>query len=168
MLISENKLKWLMRLYPPMLFQRIWVTRVHSGFNGIDVKINRSWLTTNLGRSIFGGTIFTATDPFYALLFSQLLQRRGFRVMVWLKSAQINYLKPARTDLRFSISIPGDAVDEAILALQQQGKFVRSFPIELYDVSNTLCVTALNEVYIRDLDFIKADVSAVPVQGESP
>ncbi len=78
MTISENTLKWVMRLYPPMLFQRIWVKKIYKDFKGIDIKINRSLFTSNLGNSIFGGTIFSATDPFYALLLGQLMQHKGF------------------------------------------------------------------------------------------
>lgn len=155
MQVSENTLKWLMRIYPPMLFQRIWVKRIHKDFMGIDVKINRSLITNNLGNSIFGGTIFTATDPFYALLLGQLMQRRGFHVTVWLKSAQISYLKPARTDLNYTIRLGESDVREVEDALKQEGKFIKSFPIEIFDRNNELCVSASNEVYIRNLDFAR-------------
>jgi hypothetical protein len=156
MIISENILKWVMRLYPPMFFQRIWVKKIHKDFKGIDVKINRSLFTTNFGKSIFGGTIFSATDPFYALLFGQLMKRKGFRVTVWLKSAQINYLKPGRTNLNFTIQITDDMISEVEIALQQQGKFIKSYPIDIFDSSGQRCASAINEVYIRNLDFVKA------------
>lgn len=145
-----------MRLYPPMLFQRIWVSRIHPGFKGIDVKINRSLFTSNLGRSIFGGTIFSATDPFYALLFGQLMERKGFRITVWLKSAQINYLKPARTSLYFTLKITDEMIADAEQALLKNGKFIKAYSIELYNKHHELCATAINEIYIRDLDFVKA------------
>lgn len=155
MIISENKLKWLMRLYPPMLFQRIWVKRVHPGFKGIDVKINRSLFTSNLGHSIFGGTIFSATDPFYALLFGQLMQRKGFHITVWLKSARINYLKPARTSLYFTVTITDEMISEAENALRKNGKFIKAYSMDLYNKHGELCTTAINEIYIRNLDFVK-------------
>lgn len=155
MKISENSLKWLMRLYPPMLFQRIWVKKIHKGFIGIDIKINRSFITSNLGKSTFGGTIFSATDPFYALLFGQLMQYKGFKITVWLKSAQIKYIKPARTDLFYSIRINDDMIAEMENALTNEGKFIKEYSIEVYDKTGELCVTALNEVYIRNLNFKK-------------
>ncbi len=142
-----------MCLYPPMLFQRIWVKKIHKDFRGADVKINRSVFTTNFGRSIFGGTIFSAADPFYALLFGQLMKRRNFKVTVWLKSAQINYVKPGRTDLHYTIRISEEMVDEVDQALKQQGKFVKIYPIEIFDTRGELCATATNEVYLRNLDF---------------
>lgn len=144
-----------MRLYPPMLFQRIWVKKVHQGFRGIDVKINRSVFTSNLGNSIFGGTIFSATDPFYALLFGQIMQHKGFKITVWLKSAQIQYIKPGRTDLFYTITISEAMIADAENALRNEGKFVKPYPIEIFDKHGELCATALNEVYIRNLEFVK-------------
>lgn len=155
MKISENSLKWLMRLYPPMLFQRIWVKKIDKDFRGIDVKINRSLFTTNLGSATFGGTIFAATDPFYALLIGQIMQHKGFKITVWLKSAEIQYLKPARKDLHYSIKIDDEMINEVEQAISNEGKFVKRYPIEIFDTTGDLCVIALNEVYIRNLNFSK-------------
>lgn len=155
MKISENSLKWLMRLYPPMFFQRIWVKKIDKDFRGIDVKINRSLFTTNLGSATFGGTIFAATDPFYALLIGQIMQHKGFKITVWLKSAEIQYLKPARKDLHYSIKINDEMIKEVEQAITNEGKFVKSYPIEIFDTTGDLCVTAQNEVYIRNLKFTK-------------
>lgn len=155
MKISENSLKWLMRLYPPMLFQRIWVKKIDKDFRGIDVKINRSLFTTNLGSATFGGTIFAATDPFYALLIGQIMQHKGFKITVWLKSAEIQYLKPARKDLHYSIKIDDEMINEVEQAISNEGKFVKTYPIEIFDTTGDLCVIALNEVYIRNLNFSK-------------
>lgn len=153
MLISENTLKWLMCLYPPMFFQRIWVKKIHKDFKGVDIKINRSLFTTNLGNSIFGGTIFSAADPFYALLFGQIMRRKNIKVTVWLKSAEINYLKPGRTDLHYTINIKDEMVAEIENALQQEGKFSKAYPIDIFNTRGELCATALNEVYLRNLEF---------------
>jgi len=151
MKVSENTLKWAMRLYPPLLFQRIWVIRFHKGFSGADIKISKSLFNKNYNGSIFGGTIYAATDPFYALLFDQLLQRRGFKVRVWLKSASIQYLKPGRTHLFFTIKITDDMIEEAIQTLKSNGKFIKAYPMEIFNKEGELCATVQNEVYIRSL-----------------
>ncbi len=160
MKISEKALTWVMRLYPPLLFQRIWVRRFEPGFSGVDVVIVKSFMNKNYNKSIFGGTIFTATDPFYAILFDQVLQRRGLKCRVWLKSAQISYLKPGRTNLSFRIQLSETEIKEAEEILHTQGKYVKSFPIELYDTTGILCATVQNEVYIRNLHKGEADIVA--------
>ncbi len=151
MIVSEKTLKWGLCLYPPMLFQRIWVRRFHDGFRGVDVKINKSLFNKNYNGSIFGGTIYAATDPFYALLFDQLLQREGFKIRVWLKSASIQYLKPGRSDLFFTLIITDEMLNEAIEALNTGGKFIKAYPMEIFNKSGELCATVMNEVYIRNL-----------------
>lgn len=151
MIVSEKTLKWALCLYPPLLFQRIWVKKFHSGFRGVDVKINKSLFNKNYNGSIFGGTIYAATDPFYALLFDQLLQREGFKIRVWLKSASIQYLKPGRSALYFTIFITDEMLNEAIETLNNGGKFVKAYPMEIKNKDGEVCATVMNEVYVRNL-----------------
>ena len=151
MVISENVLKWVMRLYPPLLFQRIWVVRFEKDFRGVKVKVNKSLVNNNYNNSIFGGTIFAAADPFYPLLFHQILIHKGYQVRVWLKSAQISYLKPGRTDLFFDIRINEADIEEIEQVLNTSGKHVKAYPIEMYNKEGELCVSVSSEVYIRNL-----------------
>lgn len=149
MKVSENTIKWLMCLYPPMLLQRIYVQKIHKGFKGADIKINRSLFTLNFGKAIFGGTIFSATDPFYAILFGQILKHKDYNITVWLKSASIKYLKPGRTDLYYSIFITEEMINEVESELDNKGVFVKTYPIEVYSKNGELCAVAKNEIYIR-------------------
>ena len=153
MVISENVLKWAMRFYPPLLFQRIWVIKFEKNFRGVRVKVNKSLINNNYNNSIFGGTIFAAADPFYPLLFHQTLIHKGYKVRVWLKSAQINYLKPGRTDLIFDIKITDYDINEVEHVLNTIGKHTKAYPIEMYNKSGELCVSIMAEVYLRNLQY---------------
>ena len=115
------------------------------------VKIFKSFLNINYNSSIFGGTIFSASDPFYSLLFDQILQRRGFSCRVWLKSAEIRYLKPGRADLYFNIYLSEEDILEAETALRTVGKFVKAYPIDILNSQGEICASVINEVYIRNL-----------------
>ncbi len=149
MKVSENLLKWVMRFYPPLLVQRIWVQKIYPGFKGADIKINKSLFTLNFGNAIFGGTIYSATDPFYALLFSQIMAHKGHKVSVWLKSASIQFLKPGRTDLYYTIVINDEMIQEAEKELLQSGVFVKTYRIEIYSKAGQLHAVANNEIHIR-------------------
>ncbi|TZF83571.1 DUF4442 domain-containing protein [Pedobacter sp. BS3] len=151
MIVSAGILKWALRLYPPLFFQRVWVQQFDRDFTGVRVKIAKSILNINYNKSIFGGSIYSASDPFYAILFDQIMQRKGYKVRVWLKSAQINYLKPGRSNLYFAIRLHDEDIDEACRALNTNGKFVKAYPMEIVNKHGELCATVLNEVYIRNL-----------------
>jgi len=153
MKVSESTLKWVMRLYPPLLFQRIWVQKFHKDFKGVDVKITHSILNRNYNSTIFGGTIYAASDPFYALLFDQIFRRKGYKTRVWLKSASIDYIKPGRTSLYFQIQLTDDDIENARVLLNTVGKFVQKFPIEVVDKNGQVCARVTNEVYVRNLKY---------------
>ena len=152
MRVSENVLKWAMRLYPPLLFQRIWVVKFEKNFLGVKVKINKSLVTTNYNHSIFGGSIFAAADPFYPLLFHQVLTHRGYKVRVWVKAARIEYLLPGIKDLYFTITLEESIIREVEHVLNKGEKYIREHPIAIYDKDGELCVEVLCEIYIRNLE----------------
>ena len=138
-----------MRLYPPFLLQRIWVQKIYKGFRGADIKINHSLLILNFGKAVFGGTIYAAIDPFYALLFGQLLRNENYNITVWLKSASIKFLKPGRCDLYYSIRITDKMIQELETELNSNGVFVKSYAIEIYSKTGELHAVAKNEIYIK-------------------
>src|SRR5580700_848867 len=153
MLVSEGVLKWVLRLYPPLFFQRISVVRFDKGFRGVEVKITKSFLNKNFNNAIFGGTIFAAADPFYPLLFFNILSRKGYKLRTWSHSLAIRYLKPSKTTMHFKIKISDEEVEDCEKILNSTGKYRRTFLIEIYDKNGQLCVTVLSKIYIRNLNF---------------
>ncbi|MFA6087531.1 DUF4442 domain-containing protein [Mucilaginibacter sp.] len=157
MAVSENTLKWLMRLYPPLFFQRIWVKEFSKGFKGVKVKINKSLLNKNYNGSIFGGTIFAAADPFFPILFNQTLNLNGKKhLKIWSKSSKIDFVKPGLTDLFFEIKLTDTDIERVLETLTIAGKYEGCFPVDIYNKNDEICVSLLIEVYVRDLDFVKA------------
>lgn len=155
MIVSERLSKWGMRIYPPLFFQRIWVVKIDKGFTGVTVNIYKSIFNRNYNNSIFGGTIFSAADPFYPLLFHQLFSHKGYNVIAWSKSSEIQFLKPGLTKLQFKIRITDEDIAEAEHVLNTGGKYIKAHAIDIYNTSGEICVTLMNEVYLRNLDFVE-------------
>lgn len=152
MKVNASTLKWALRMYPPLFFQRIWVQRFAPDFTSVDVKINKSVLNKNYNGTIFGGTIFCGGDPFYAILFDQIFKRKGYNTIAWLKSAHIQYIKPGTTTLFFRIQLTDDDIREAQEQLDTVGKFVKTFPIEIKNKYGEICAVVKNEIYVRNTD----------------
>ena len=138
-----------MRFYPPLLFQRIWIQRFEQGFRGARVKIFKSVFNINYNRSIFGGTIFSAADPFFAVCIHQLLQQKRYKIRVWTKSASIQFIKPAYTSLHFSFYINDREIDEMLQELDSAGKYSKVYPLEIFDTKSELCAIVDTEVHVR-------------------
>lgn len=146
-----------MRIYPPLLFQRVWVKRFYKDFKGVEVKVFKSILNKNYNGTIFGGTIFAAADPFLPVLFDRVLQSSERKLRIWSKSSQIDFLKPANTTLHFSVTLTDEHINDAKQQLQLCGKYEKPFTIEILNSDNEICASLSNEVYIRDLNFKTLD-----------
>ena len=154
MKLSPSSLKWVLRTYPPFVFQRIWVKKIYDNFRGAEVKIYKSFLNINSNKTVFGGTIFSALDPMHSILLDQLFKQKGLKKTVaWLKSAKIDYLKPGTTDLTYRIQLDEDEIDEAFAVIKENGKVIKTFTTEVFDMKGVKCAVCQNEIYIRDLTF---------------
>lgn len=154
MKLNPFSLKWLLRFYPPFLFQRIWVRHIYKDFKGIDVKIYKSVLNVNSNKTVFGGTIFATLDPVHSILLDQIFQANGLkRTVAWLKSARIEYLKPGRTNLEYSLHLQDEDIQEAFDEIKKKGKVIKTFTTSVFDNKGIKCAVCHNEIYIRNLDF---------------
>lgn len=151
MLTSESVLKWAMRFYPPFLFQSIWTLKIGKDFRSVSVKICKTLFNRNYNNSIFGGTIFSASDPFHVILFHQILTRKGRRVKLWTKHVRIDFIKPADCNLYFTIVLTESDVELALQNLDNNGKFIQTFPVKITDKKGLLYAMAYIDVYIKKI-----------------
>jgi len=148
-IFSERQLRWLLNSYPPLFFLRVRVIEIGAGCRSCRVRVHRSLLTHNLNGTTFGGAIFAAADPFYAILYWQSLARMGHRVRTWLKGASIRYLKPAASTLTLSFELSDEHVESALVALGREGRFSRWHTTPAIDRHGTVCAEIDTEVYLR-------------------
>ncbi len=158
--LSERQSKWLLNLFPPWLVQGIRVVEIGSGFRTCRVRVARSPLTRNLNGTTFGGTIFAAADPVYAVLYWQIFAHRGMKVQAWLRSARIRYTRPAASALTLSFALSDAEIDEAGAALSSSGRFSRLHRVEAFDAAGALCAAAETEVVLRRPGAGQKEVSA--------
>lgn len=139
----------MLNLFPPFLFQRIRVTEIDPDFRNVRVRVARTLLTHNLNGTTFGGAIYAAADPMYALMFWQIFARRGERIRVWLKSARVRYLRPATTHVVFDFSLSEEQVRAVVRRLDEDGRCSESYASAATDLDGRVCATVQTEVYLR-------------------
>lgn len=144
------QIKWMLSLFPPLLFSRVKVKSIANDFSWAEVKVSHSVFNKNLQKTIFGGTIFSAFDPFHAILFWQIFAHRGQKLEAWLKSASIDYKKPASSDLLIRFEITEADIQAADSALKEVGKFQQWMIAKAIDEQGNICAEARLLVYLRN------------------
>lgn len=144
------QIKWMLSLFPPLLFSRVRVKAIADDFSWAEVGVRHSVFNKNLQKTIFGGTIFSAFDPFHSILFWQIFAHRGQKLEAWLKSAEIDYKKPATSDLSIRFEISAADIQAAEIALQETGKFQQWMTAKAIDKQGNVCAEARLLVYLRN------------------
>lgn len=141
--------RWFMNLYPPNLLNRIVVSRLSKDFREVDIMIKKSILNKNLQGSIFGGTLYSAADPYPALLYWQNLNQQDIKTEAWLKKAEVEYHKPASTSIVLKYKITEKEIAEAMESLFKEGKFSRWHEVEGKDKYGETCISIKSLIVLK-------------------
>ena len=148
--LSRRGLKWVLNLFPPLLFNRIAIRHISEDFMSMEVRVRHSWMNKNFHRTIFGGTIFSAIEPYFPTLYWHIFSRKGMPLEVWLKSAEIKYRRPATTDLKLLFKLTNEDIKNAIEGLKKNGKYEVWHSVEAIDKHGTVCAESKVLVYLRN------------------
>ena len=129
------------------------VVYISEDFLKIQIKLPFSYKNANYVNTIFGGSMFSAVDPFPM---TQLMNLIGDQYVVWDKSAEIFFRRPAKEDLFADFIYTDEEIDEIKKKAQDQNEFeiIKSTKLTNKDKSIVYCEIK-KRVYIADKVFFK-------------
>ena len=147
--LKPSELKRMLNLWLPFLFNRIHIEHVSDNFSAIEVRLKHTFWNRNPSKAIWGGSIFSAADPFFPIMLKQNALQNGYKTDFFTKSTEVKYIKPARTDIIFKFRLSNEDVDVAIKALSENGKYDGWHEVEGVDKSGSVCIRARIQSYLR-------------------
>jgi hypothetical protein len=139
-------IRWRFNVFPAYRGTGGRVTYIADDWREVRIKLPLSWRTRNYVGTIFGGSLYGATDPFFMI---QLIQLLGRDYVVWDKAASIRFRKPGRTTL-YATFVIDDAELEAIRAATAEGTSVdRVFTVELKDAEGVVHAVVEKVIYVK-------------------
>ena len=144
-------LKLSLNIFPPLFFNRILLKHISSDYREINVLLKKSIFNINYYKSIYGGSIFSACDPYFPIMYYHIFKNR--KLIVWVKSAEINYIKPAYSSLKLNFKIQDSQIKEIEQALFKNGKHEIINEVKAINLENVICAEAKITVYLRDPNF---------------
>ncbi len=115
-------------IYPPFLFFGIgfvWSDDAHR----LTVTVPLRWYFRNNSGVMFGAAMAVASDPFPALM----LQRLVPGTLAWTRRHQIQYSRPAKGTVRFTVEISRDELSEIRGELERRGRVSREYEFWFHD-----------------------------------
>ena len=104
----------------------------------------------NFHKTIFGGSIFSACDPYFPTMYYHIFANKNRKLIIWLKSAEIQYLRPADSSLKLHFKITEEDILLAEKTLDENSKFEIWHTVEAINKKGIVCAKAKMQVYLRD------------------
>ncbi|WP_026262494.1 DUF4442 domain-containing protein [Spirosoma panaciterrae] len=148
---QESTKSWFFRLglnWYPMYFGTggnilFW----SSDWREVHVRLRRNIWTYNYVGTIFGGSMFSATDPFYMVMLLRIL---GDQYVVWDKSANIRFRKPGRQTLYARFEITDDQLAVIRQEVAANGQIDYTFTVRWLDKNGVVHAELERLCYIAD------------------
>ena len=150
MKIPKLAIKFVLNIFPPLLFNRIVLKEISDDFMQMKVVLRRALFNINFHKTIFGGSIFSACDPYFPTMYYHIFASKGRKLIVWLKSAEIQYLKPADSSLKLDFILKKEDIKKAENTLNKKGKFEIWHTVEAINKKGVVCARAKILIYLRD------------------
>jgi hypothetical protein len=119
---------------------------IAADWSEIRLEIPLNWRTRNYVGTIFGGSIYGATDPMFMIM---LIKRLGPEFIVWDKAATIQFLKPGKSSLYAKFIVPDVEVVFIKDELKTRYNLERVYPLEITDAEGVVCARVEKKIYIR-------------------
>ncbi len=142
----STKFKWLLNFYPPYLFAGVRLRSISEDFRQLKVQMRLKWYNRNYVGTHFGGSLFSMTDPWYMLMFMQVL---GKDYVVWDRSGLIEFIKPGTGTVTCDFKITDEMLSEVLEKTQNGDKFLPEYCVQVLDEKGEVVVKVKKGLYFR-------------------
>ena len=146
-----------MNLYPMYFGTGGKITFLSSDWRQVQVRLRRNMWTYNYVGTIFGGSMFSASDPFYMLM---LFHSLGKKYVIWDKSASIRFKKPGKTTLYAHFEVDEKTLADIKEKVAYSGETDWQFTIQWKDGAGKVHAEIERTVYVADKCFYQSKLAA--------
>ena len=144
---SATGMRRLLNLWPPLLFSGITVMEVSKDFRYAKVRLKKKSLTSNYVGTLFGGSLFAMTDPFFMIM---AMKNLGKKYIVWDKRGEIEFVSPGKETVYAIFHLTDEDLQDIKTEVQKSGKYLKWFEVELKTTQGAVVARVKKQIYFRD------------------
>ncbi len=142
---KSKRLKWLFNLSPVYRRTGGRVTYLADDYHEVRIKVLRNWQTRNYVGTIFGGSMFAATDPMYMIMLINIL---GKQFVVWDKAGSIKFVRPGKTTLTARFVLTPDQIEDIRSEVEGLGEKDYVLDVQLKDAEDKVVAVVQRTLYV--------------------
>lgn len=129
------------------------VTHVSEDWTELDVKLPLNRRTRNGQGTTFGGSLYSACDPWVMWMLSRQL---GDEYVIWDKGARISFKRPGTETLYARFRVSREEAAEVKRQVDENNSHTFRYSIDLKDESGAIYATVDKAVYVARRDWYEA------------
>lgn len=118
----------------------------------VHVSLKLNIRTRNRVGTVYGGSIYSSVDPYYMLMFMQIL---GKDYVVWDKAASVKFVRPIVDPIKCRFLITDELVEEVKQKINEKGEYTFELPLKYEDEQGVVYAVFTKTVYAASKDFYK-------------
>ena len=136
----------LMNVWPPLLFSSIRIVEADEHWRHLVVRLKHSRITANYVGTLYGGSLYSMTDPFWMMMIARNL---GREYTVWDARGEIRFVAPGRSDVTATFDLSEAELDEIRAETADGARHLRWFSNTIVDAEGTVIAEVRKQVYVR-------------------
>jgi hypothetical protein len=148
----SRKMRWVFNFWPCIFCSGGWIQFISSDFRELHVSIKLNWRNRNRVNTVYGGSIYSSVDPYYMLLFMEVL---GKSYVVWDKGATIKFIRPIVNLVKCRFLISEELIEEVKNKVAENGEYNIELPLQYEDNEGSVYAVFTKSVYIAEKSFYK-------------
>ena len=147
--LQPKELRRMLNLWFPFLVNRIQIISITEDFHEMQVRLKHSFWNRNPNKSVWGGSITSALDPFFPIMLKQILLKRGIITDFYSKAVNVQFIKMVKSNVMFQFSISKEEVAATEKELKENGKYADWHSVDGIDSEGKICVNGQVQVYLK-------------------
>jgi len=133
-------------LYPPYLGAGIRCHTMRDDWREAHVSMKLRWYNRNFVGTHFGGSLYSMTDAFYAVMLLNVLNRDYW---VWDQKGAIEYLKPGRSRVHARFFIDDDLIARIKAGTADGDKYLEDISTDITTDDGEVIARVTRTLYVR-------------------
>jgi acyl-coenzyme A thioesterase PaaI-like protein len=146
LMTSHAGMRRMLNIWPPFLFSGISILEISKDFRHAKVRLKKKALTSNYVGTLFGGSLFAMTDPFYMVM---VMKNLGKGYIVWDKKSEIDYVSPGKSTVYAEFNLLDSDLAEIKREVEASGKYLKWFEVEIKATDGTVVAIVKKQIYVR-------------------
>jgi acyl-coenzyme A thioesterase PaaI-like protein len=146
LMTSHAGMRRMLNIWPPFLFSGISILEISRDFRYARVRLKKKMLTSNYVGTLFGGSLFAMTDPFYMVM---VMRNLGKGYIVWDKRSEIEYVSPGKSTVYAEFHLSDEELNEIKREVATSGKYLKWFEVDIKSADGTVVAIVKKQIYVR-------------------